>query len=325
MCTSVIYSTQDHYFGRNFDYELSYKEVVTVTSRNYKLTFRKVSDLGTHYAMIGIAAGIADYPLYYDATNEKGLSMAGLNFAGFADYKEPVGNKDNVTPFEFIPWILGQCSTIAEAKELLNKINLVNINFSENLPLSPLHWLIADKESSIVVESMKDGLHIYDNPVGVLTNNPSFDYHLFNLNNYRSLSSKTPTNTFSDAIELNEYSRGMGGIGLPGDLSSMSRFVKAAFTKLNSVSGESESESISQFFHILGSVEQQKGLCDVGDGKYEYTIYSSCCNVDKGIYYYRTYENSQISAIDMNKEDLEGKQTVSYPLLEEQKIHYVNR
>ena len=178
--------------------------------------------------------------------------------------KEPVENKDNVTPFEFIPWILGQCSTVAEAKQLLNKINLVNINFSENLPLSPLHWLLADKESSIVVESMKDGLHIYDNPVGVLTNNPSFDYHLFNLNNYRSLSSKTPTNTFSDAIELNEYSRGMGGIGLPGDLSSMSRFVKAAFTKLNSVSGDSESESISQFFHILGSVEQQKGLCDVG-------------------------------------------------------------
>ena len=129
-----------------------------------------------------------------------------------------------------------------------------------------LHWLIADKESSIVVESMKDGLHIYDNPVGVLTNNPSFDYHLFNLNNYRALSSKTPVNTFSEAIELNEYSRGMGGIGLPGDLSSMSRFVKAAFTKLNSVSGESESESISQFFHILGSVEQQKGLCDVGMG-----------------------------------------------------------
>lgn len=324
MCTSITYSTRDHYFGRNFDYELSYEEVVTITPRNYKLSFRKVGELSHHYAMIGIAAGIADYPLYYDATNEQGLSMAGLNFAGFADYKEPVDNKDNVTPFEFIPWILGQCSTIAEAKKLLNKINLVNINFSENLPLSPLHWLIADKESSIVVESMKDGLHIYDNPIGVLTNNPSFDYHLFNLNNYRSLSSKTPTNTFSDAIELNEYSRGMGGIGLPGDLSSMSRFVKAAFTKLNSVSGESESESISQFFHILGSVEQQKGLCDVGDGQYEYTIYSSCCNVDKGIYYYRTYENSQIVAVDMHKEDLDSEKLISYPLVEQQQIHVVN-
>jgi choloylglycine hydrolase len=324
MCTSITYSTRDHYFGRNFDYELSYEEVVTITPRNYPLNFRKVDALPKHYAMIGIAAGIADYPLYYDATNEKGLSMAGLNFPGLADYKEPMENKDNITPFEFIPWILGQCSTVAEAKELLNKINLVNINFSEKLPLSPLHWLLADKESSIVVESKKDGLHVYDNPLGVLTNNPSFDYHLFNLNNYRSLSRKTPANTFSDALELHEYSRGMGGIGLPGDLSSMSRFVRAAFTKLNSVSGDSESESISQFFHILGSVEQQKGLCDVGDGKYEYTIYSSCCNVDKGIYYYRTYENSQIVAVDMHKEDLDSEKLISYPLVEQQQVHYIN-
>lgn len=318
--TFITYVTSDHYFGRNFDYEISYNEVVTVTPRNYKLNFRKVNDLDTHYAMIGIAAGIADYPLYYDATNEKGLSMAGLNFSGYADYKEIQEGKDNVSPFEFIPWILGQCSTVGEAKKLLKNINLANINYSDELPLSPLHWLLADKEKSIVIESMKDGLHIYDNPVGVLTNNPSFDYQLFNLNNYRVLSSETPKNNFSNQISLNAYSRGMGGIGLPGDLSSVSRFVKATFTKLNSVSGDSESESISQFFHILGSVEQQKGLCDVGDGKYEYTIYSSCCNVDKGIYYYRTYEDSQITAIDMNKEDLDSHKLISYPIIEKQQM-----
>ncbi|OTO01271.1 choloylglycine hydrolase [Enterococcus sp. 5B3_DIV0040] len=323
MCTSITYSTQDHYFGRNFDYELSYEEVVIVTPRNFKLSFRKVKDLETHYAIIGIAAGVADYPLYYDATNEKGLSIAGLNFSGYADYKEPVEEKDNVSPFEFIPWILGQCATITEVKRLLNRINLVNINFSDNLPLSPLHWIVADKESSIVVESVKDGLHIYNNPVGVLTNNPSFDYQLFNLNNYRSLSKKNLTNTFSDAVDLKEYSRGMGGLGLPGDLSSMSRFVKATFTKLNSISGDSEYESISQFFHILGSVEQQKGLCDVGNGQYEYTIYSSCCNTDKGIYYYRTYGNNQITAVDMYKEDLDSKQLVRYALVDEQKIQYI--
>ena len=142
--------------------------------------------------MIGIAAGIIDYPLYYDGTNEKGLSMAGLNFSGYADYKEIQEGKDNVSPFEFIPWILGQCATVDEAKDLLMNINLANINYSEELPLSPLHWLLADKEKSIVIESMKDGLHIYDNSVGVLTNNPSFDYQLFNLNNYRVLSTRTP-------------------------------------------------------------------------------------------------------------------------------------
>ena len=324
MCTAITYTTKDHYFGRNFDYEISYEEVVTIVPRNYRLEFRKVPNLDTHYAMIGIAAGIADYPLYYDATNEKGLSMAGLNFSGYADYKTFKEGKANVSPFEFIPWVLGQCATVDEAKKLLETMNLVAINFSETLPLSPLHWLLADKEKSIVIESVKEGLYIYDNPVGVLTNNPPFNYQLFNLNNYRSLSSQTPQNSFSNKVDLNVYSRGMGGIGLPGDLSSTSRFVKATFTKLNSKPGNSESESISQFFHILGSVEQQKGLCDVGDGKYEYTIYSSCCNIDKGIYYYRTYEDSQINAVNMNNEDLESDRLISYPIIENQQINYVN-
>ena len=93
---------------------------------------------------------------------------------------------------------------------------------------------------------------------------------------------------------------------------------------MNAASGDSESESISQFFHILGSVEQQKGVWDTGEGKYEYTIYSSCCNVDKGIYYYRTYEDSQITAVNMNKEDLDRHELVSYPVIKEQQINYVN-
>ncbi|MFZ4844235.1 choloylglycine hydrolase [Enterococcus casseliflavus] len=324
MCTALTYVTKDHYFGRNFDYDVSYKEVVTITPRNYQLKFRKVSEIDHHYAMIGIAAGVAEYPLYYDAVNEKGLGIAGLNFPENAVYNEFQEGKENVTPFEFIPWLLGQCATVEEAKALLTKVNLVKINFSEELPLSPLHWMIADKKSAIVVESMSDGLHIHENPVGVLTNNPPFDYQLFNLNNYRVLSSKTPETHFSDKLDFDEYSRGMGGLGLPGDLSSMSRFVKAAFTRLNSVSGESESESISQFFHILGSVEQQKGLCDIGNENYEYTIYTSCCNTDKGIYYYRTYENSQIVAVDMNKEDLEGNVPISYPLVEDQQVFFSN-
>ncbi len=324
MCTAITYVSKDHYFGRNFDYEISYNEVVTITPRNYKFSFREVGNLDHHFAIIGIAAGIADYPLYYDAINEKGLGMAGLNFSGYADYKKIEEGKENDSPVEFIPWVLGQCSTVDEAKKLLKNLNLVNINFSDELPLSPLHWLLADKEQSIVVESTKEGLRVFDNPVGVLTNNPTFDYQLFNLNNYRVLSTRTPKNNFSDQIELDIYSRGMGGIGLPGDLSSVSRFVKATFTKLNSVSRSSEYESISQFFHILSSVEQQKGLCDVGDEKYEYTIYSSCCNLEKGIYYYRTYDNSQITAVDMNKENLEKDSLIVYPMVETQQINYAN-
>ena len=324
MCTAITYNTKDHYFGRNLDLEYSYHETVTITPRNYPFKFRKVKEINNHYAMIGMAYVAGDYPLYYDAINEKGLGMAGLNFPTNAVYHEEATDKDNIAPFEFIPWILSQCATVEEAKNLLAKINIAQINFSDELPASPLHWIIADKEKSITVESVKDGLKVYDNPVGVLTNNPTFDIHMFNLNNYMSLSIEPPKNNFSEKLKFDIYSRGMGALGLPGDLSSLSRFVKASFTKMNSLSGDTESESISQFFHILTSVEQQRGCVHMGEDKYEITIYSSCCNMDKGIYYYTTYENSQISGIDMHKENLDDTKLVSYDLIKGQQIFMQN-
>ncbi|MFC4554168.1 choloylglycine hydrolase [Georgenia faecalis] len=323
MCTAANYITKDHYFGRNLDLEFSYNEAVTVTPRNFVFNFRRVPPLESHYAIIGMATVADGYPLYYDATNEKGLSMAGLNFPENADYKPEADGKTNITPFEFIPWILGQYTTVDEVKEALKDLNLVNIPFSEQFPLSPLHWIISDRDASITVESVKEGLKVYDNPVGVLTNNPTFDIQLFNLNNFMSLSPEPPENNFSRALGFDTYSRGMGAIGLPGDLSSGSRFVKAVFTKVNSVSGNSESESISQFFQILGSVAQQRGCVDVG-GKYEITIYSSCCNTDTGVYYYTTYENSQVTAVDMHRENLDGSELASYPLVKGQQIAMQN-
>ncbi|WP_354056557.1 choloylglycine hydrolase [Dietzia sp. 2505] len=323
MCTGLSYSTNDHYFGRNLDLEFSYNETVTITPRDFQFDFRLVPTLSTHYAIIGMATIADGYPLYYDGTNEKGLSMAGLNFPGNADYKPEAVGKVNIAPFEFIPWILGQFDTIADVKVALADLNLVDVPFSDAFPLSPLHWIISDGSQSITVESVESGLNVYDNPFGVLTNNPTFDIQSFNMNNYMHLSTEPPENNLSPQLHFDTYSRGMGAIGLPGDLSSASRFAKAVFTKMNSVAGGSESESLSQFFQILGSVAQQRGCVRIGD-KYEITIYSSCCNTDKGIYYYTTYENSQITGIDMHKEDLDGSGLVAYPLVKSQQINLQN-
>lgn len=324
MCTAATYRTKDFYFGRTLDYEFSYGEEVTVMPRRYRLEFRSMGVMERHYAIIGMAHVVKDYPLYYDAVNEKGLGMAGLNFVGNAVYGEEVQGQDNVATFEFIPWILARCATVKEARAMLGKINLTNTPFDENLPVAGLHWLIADRNESITVESMKDGMKVYDNPVGVLTNNPPFDEQMFQLNNYMHLSPKSPKNRFSDKLQLQTYSRGMGAMGLPGDLSSGSRFVRVAFTKMNAVSGDSEEESVSQFFHILGSVEQQRGCCDVGDGKYEITIFTSCCNADKGIYYYTTYGNHQITAVSLHKEKLDDTVLVGYPLVQGEQIRMQN-
>ena len=292
MCTAATYCTKDHYFGRTLDYEVSYGESVVITPRNFPFVFRHTAPMEHHYAIIGMATVAGDYPLYYEATNEKGLSMAGLNFPGNADYKPLAAGKENVATFELIPWLLGQCATVAEAKVHLAEINLANTPFSEMFPVSPLHWILADRNEAITIESVKSGLQIYENPVGILTNNPPFDYQMTNLSNYLHLSTEQPENHFAPELGLAPYSRGMGMLGMPGDLSSASRFVRAAFTKLHSISGDTESESISQFFHILGAVAQQRGCVHMGDGKYEITIYTSCCNTDRGIYYYTTYFNS---------------------------------
>lgn len=316
MCTALYFATKDHYFGRNLDLDFSYNETVTITPRNFVLKMRCQDDLVNHYAIIGMATVMNDCPLYYDGTNEKGLSVAGLNFEGNAHYFDVTEGKDNVTSFEFLPYILGTCATVAEAKEKLKNINIVNIAFSKEMQPATLHWMISDKDESIVVESMEDGLHVYHNPVGVMTNNPPFNYMLFALNDYVSLSPSQPKNTFG--TDLNLYSRGMGGLGLPGDLSSKSRFIKCTYTKLQSMCGDSEVESVNQFFKILGSVEQQKGLCEVKPGAYEYTIYSSCCNTDTGIYYYTTYNNSRVHGIDMHDYDLDSESIKSYPLIKEE-------
>ena len=254
----------------------------------------------------------------------KGLAMAGLNFVGYAHYREPASNRDNIASFELIPWILAQCASVKEAAERIEKINLTNTPFHAELPPSQLHWIIADSTETITVESVKEGIRIFPNPVGILTNNPPFDQQLLRLQDYMHLSPKAPHNHFSEKLALHPYSLGMGALGLPGDVSSQSRFVRAAFVKMNSVSGAGEGKSVSQFFHILGSVDQVRGCCEVEDGKYETTVYTSCCNTDKGIYYYTTYDNHQISAVNMHREKLDDGFLIRYPLACEEQICFRN-
>ena len=322
MCTAITMNMGDFYFGRTLDYDHSFGEEVTVTPRNFAFPFRHCQTIVHHYAIIGMARVEQGYPLYFDAVNEKGLAMGGLNFVGYAHYRKPENGKRNIASFELIPWILSQCASVSEAKKQLDRTNITDTAFHSQLPPSQLHWIIADRKESIVVEATKKGLTVYDNPVGVLTNNPEFDDQLFHLNDFMALSPNDPVNRISDQINLERYSRGMGALGLPGDLSSRSRFVRAVFTKLNG--RKDDTDAVSQFFHILGTVEQVNGCCKVGEGKYERTLYTSCCNADKGIYYYTTYEKRQITGIDMNREDINGTNLIQYPLIRKEQIDFQN-
>ena len=329
MCTAITFKASGHYFGRNLDLEYNYGENVVITPRNFRLSLRSGGELCHHYAMIGTAAvsvgegeSIRDgYPLYYDATNEVGLSMAGLNFVGNARFYPRRDDRINLAQFEIIPYILGRCKSVLEVREEIGRINLVGTPFSRDFPPSELHYIIADKDECIVVEPMADGVKIYENSVGVLTNNPPFPYQLENLKMYLNLTPTEAHNRFSPELELASVSRGMGAFGLPGDVSSPSRFVRAAFVRANSIKPQSEELSVGQFFHILGSVEQVEGTVKLKRGL-ERTQYSSCCNTDTGVYYYKTYENSRITAVGLHSADLDGDRLSVFPFIIREDIKY---
>ena len=324
MCTCIAYKNREFYFGRNLDLEYRFGEKVVITPRNYEFCFQKHSNISQHYAMIGMATVQKNYPLYAEAVNEKGLGMAGLNFPGNAVYREEMPEKDNITPFELIPWILAQCKTVEEAAEKLKHINLLDHAFDEGLPLAPLHWMIADSNRCIVVEAVDDGVQIYENPYGVLTNNPPFPYYQHHLSNYRNLTGRMPKNHFAEGMELKAFGQGLGAVGLPGDFSPVSRFVKATFLTWNSRAEKNELSNVSQVFHILDAVAMVRGSVITEDGKEDMTTYSCCVSTEKGIYYYKTYTNSQIQAVCMYKEDLNTENLIEYQLQENQNVNFQN-
>ena len=327
MCTGIYRFGEHPLFGRNLDLDMSYGEKPLFVPRGASIPTHHEGSIAPSYAMLGTGLYLFGRPLYFDAMNEKGLAVAGLNFPGYAREGKMVEGKVNLTPYEFIPYLLGGYATLEEAMPFLQKLNFTDEAVDSSMPIAPLHYLIADLHSAIVLEATADGVHVYQNPYGVLTNNPPFPIQSFRLHDYLNLSAAEPTNQFAPTLDLKPYCHGLGAHGLPGDLSSGSRFVKAAFTRLNSVSAPDELSSVSQFFHILHSVDQPRGSSRFGtpdDPKYEITIYSSCCNLRTGVYYYTCYDNHQITAVDLHRVDLDGTDLSRYPLITTEQIAQQN-
>jgi len=314
MCTAVSVKAEKHYFGRNLDYEITFGEKITITPRNYPFTFTNGNKTNNHSAILGTALIERGYPLYFDAVNESGLCVAGLNFPMFAVYNEKKEGKINVASFEIIPWILSRFSSVSEAKPVLQNLNITNEAFCEKLQPTPLHWIIADDSGALVLEQTKDGLTVSDNPTGILTNSPDFNAQLVNAEKFFCLSP-------------DEHGRGNNGemeaIGLPGDFSSTSRFVRAIFVSRNSVFGKTEEERVVQFFHILSSVQMPKGCVQAEKG-FKKTNYSCCYNASNRCYYYKTYFNSRIYETDMYKENLNTEKLITYDMVKEGAITLQN-
>ena len=324
MCTALYYPKCHHYFGRNLDYHQTFGEEIVVTPRSFPLSFRLREACHRHFAFLGVATVIDGYPLYFDGINEQGLAIAGLNFVGNAHYTSPAPEQENIAPYELIPYVLGGFSSVSQIRASLPRLNLVALPFREDLPLAELHWMISDKQECAVLEATREGIRLYDNPIGVLTNNPPFPYHREHLKEFLNLSPQAPTGGFSSQLSLRPFSKGLGSHGLPGDLSSPSRFVRAAFGRWHATEPKGEAEAVGQFFHILDSVAQIDGCVREAEG-YERTQYTVCYQAEEGVGYFKTYENSQIRAIRLSNEDLEGTLLVRYPLYISSEIRWLNK
>ena len=339
MCTAISFKAKEHLFGRNLDLDRSYGEKIAVMPRCFPLDFRKNNRGGTGYAIIGMSTVVersdtrsykeyGGLPLFYDAMNERGLAAAGLNFPYNAYYVHPdkvSGNKYCVAPFELIPWVLRQCGTVKEARKLLMMTEIADIPFSNKTPNTPLHWMFSDACGDLVVEQTQGWMNVCDNPVGVLTNNPPFDRQLDNLKRYDHLKTYNPEGLDTDKIGgCSSYSYGLGALGLPGDVSSASRFVRASFGRKNSASDGDELSSVGQIFHLLSSVEVVRGTCKTDEGKEHFTVYSSCMDTARGRYYYVTYGSRQITCVDMYKCDLDCQKVSRFDLMNEESIFFQN-
>lgn len=313
ICTAVKLKAEKAFFGRNLDVEFSFGEKLVFVPESFSMSFRNENEMSTHFSMVGTAAVFDKKPLFYDAVNEHGLYVAALSFCESAAYLPKKEGFINLAPFEVIPFVLGRCSNAHQAKNLLKKVNVTNDEFSPELPNTPLHWFVADREGSFAAEPLSTGLSVTENPAEVLTNEPPLDFHLENLRNFTNLSPREGPSKFSENLDLKPFSRGISAFGLPGDFSSASRFVKAVFVKENAVLSECESENATMLFHVLSSVAMPKGCLRLENGELEHTLCSTCATED-GKYYFKTAQNERPTLFDIKKEHPDSSVLKIFPM-----------
>ena len=306
MCTAV-WDGVNGLFGRTLDLEYTYDEQVVV-SRGERW--------GGPYAMVGTATVAEGYPLYYDAVNDRGLAIAGLHFPRSCVYPPPQDGAENVGSYGLIPPLLSRCATVAQAVAEMGRIHLCGVPFSDAYPPTPLHWMMADRERTAVIEATAEGVRVMDNPAGVMANEPPLPHQLTHLSHYAYLSPRQPSGRWQSPV-----SRGGGAIGMPGDYTSPARFVRAAFGAAHAPAEEPE-RKIGAYFRRMATVEVPRGWVQAVDGRWVVTHYTSCMDLECGVYYYRTCGCHRITAVGLRIPV--GEDVTCYPLRRQEDILWEN-
>lgn len=323
MCTAIFDKRNGGIVGRTLDLECSFGEELVIAPRGFEWHYLNEEGADEPLALLGIAHVFDGTPLYYDAVNEAGLFMAALNFPGCAVYHEKKADAHNVASFEVIPWVLRQCRSLDKAVELLLRTNVTSQNAAKELPSTPLHWILADATGAYAVEPLASGLSLTPNPFGVLTNAPEFSYHARRVSDFMGLSASAPENHFSVSLPLSAYSRGMGAMGMPGDLSSSSRFVRACFAKANVEEGSNRTEAVSRMFHVMDTVCQPRGFARTEEGQPIESVYTACAVLGEPSYYLSTYACRRIHAVCLQTHE-NGNALSRFPLSQSEDVLWLD-
>lgn len=303
MCTSVRFTDKaGHLFwGRNFDWNTGYGEVPVVMPKGFVAKRHFGESTPAAHAAIGMATTYDGYPLFFNCGNDAGLAVGGLNFPGYAHFEPgPVEGKTNLAAYEIPAWVAANFATVDEAAAALADVAIIDAGIAPSLPVAMLHWHIADAKRSIVVEYQEDGMHVHDDPIDVLTNQPPFGWHMENLRNYLHCTDEWPGKvTWRDA-ELTPFGTGSGMRGIPGDTYSTSRFVRAAYVNAFYPQKETERDNVLRMIHTLNNVAFCEGSARMADGSSEITMFSDCFSANTGTYYYLAVDEPTLKCACLN-------------------------
>ncbi|ETO92433.1 linear amide C-N hydrolase [Legionella oakridgensis] len=331
-CTGLQLKAKDDSYvnGRTVEFGVPLQLSGLIVPRQYEFkgTLPDGSNTGlpyrSKYAAIG--ANTFKMPAIMDGINERGLSAGMFYFPGYASYATitPENQKRALAPTEFVNWVLTQFATVDEVKQAVKSVVIAPTGQPEWGGVPPFHYIVYDKSGkSLVIEPLKGELVVFDDPIGIITNSPTFDWHLTNLSNYINLSPLNAPTATVDGYQVQQFGQGSGLRGMPGDFTPPSRFIRATIFSSTAVPAQNAQEAVFDVFHILNQFDIPVGAVRAeSDGKTtsEYTLATTVKDPQNLKYYYRTYADQAIKSIDLKAFDLNnqhlmtigfsGKQTV---------------
>lgn len=336
MCTgmSLVSSEGVPFLGRTQDFNILINHYGAIQfPRNCKME-QSIREFRIKYSILGLSFQHQGAPFYSipDGVNEHGLSGSTQRLTDYCIYST-VEEIESVDKFplksgQFLLWVLGNCQDTFEVEEKIKSVSIADLTIDDKVPGEPRHFLFIDKTGrTIVVEpDQKFQFSVYENPIKVMTNSPDFKWHLTNMSNYMSLSNVDPSSKEMNGFQIKATSKGLGMSALPGDYSSASRFIRAAYM-VNTSEQLDEQQTLSQMFHLLETVSIPKGSIRLPneDDNHQllFTHYSICYNLKELEMNVKFYNNQRIQRVSLSETLAKGNDIKMYKLLQEEDIRIV--